>query len=65
MPHIFRGDKGSAAGKYAIVVSKYNDNITSKLLAGATETLVMAGDKQPEASGHSLLSKAFGAPYQA
>ncbi len=43
MPHIFRGDNGSAAGKYAIVVSKYNDNITGKLLAGATETLAQAG----------------------
>ncbi len=43
MPHIFRGDSGSAAGKYAIVVSKYNDNITGKLLAGAIETLTKAG----------------------
>lgn len=43
MPQIFRGDSGSADGKYAIVVSKYNDNITGKLLAGATETLVKAG----------------------
>ena len=43
MPHIFRGDSGSAEGKYAIVVSRYNDNITSKLLAGATETLAKAG----------------------
>ena len=43
MPQIFRGDSGSAAGKYAIVVARYNDNITGKLLAGATETLVKAG----------------------
>ncbi len=43
MPQIFRGDNGSADGKYAIVVSKYNDNITGKLLTGATETLVNAG----------------------
>ena len=43
MPHILRGDSGSAEGKYAIVVSKYNDNITGKLLAGATETLIQAG----------------------
>jgi 6,7-dimethyl-8-ribityllumazine synthase len=43
MPHIFRGDSGSAAGKYAIVVSRYNDNITGKLLDGAIETLVKAG----------------------
>lgn len=43
MPQILRGDSGSADGKYAIVVSKYNDNITGKLLAGAMETLVKAG----------------------
>lgn len=43
MPQIFRGDNGSVDGKYAIVVSKYNDNITGKLLTGATETLVNAG----------------------
>ena len=43
MPHILRGDSGSAEGKYAIVVAKYNDNITSKLLNGATETLVQGG----------------------
>jgi len=43
MPHILRGDSGSANGKYAIVVSKYNDNITGKLVAGAVETLTKAG----------------------
>jgi hypothetical protein len=30
-----------------------------------TQALVMAGaDEEPEPSGHSLLSKAFGAPFQ-
>jgi 6,7-dimethyl-8-ribityllumazine synthase len=43
MPHILRGDHGSADGKYAIVVSRYNENITGKLLAGALETLENAG----------------------
>lgn len=43
MPQIVRGDSGSVSGKYAIVVSKYNDNITGKLLAGASETLVKGG----------------------
>jgi 6,7-dimethyl-8-ribityllumazine synthase len=43
MPQILRGDSGSVSGKYAIVVSKYNDNITGKLLAGASETLVKGG----------------------
>lgn len=40
----FSGDQTPPAGaKYAIVVSKYNDSITSKLLAGAIETLTEAG----------------------
>ncbi len=43
MPVILRGEQGDASGSYAIVVSKYNDNITTKLLAGAVETLSAAG----------------------
>lgn len=52
MPHILDGratadERGgppaSAAGKYAIVVSRYNEHITGKLLAGAVETLLRAG----------------------
>jgi Cys/Met metabolism PLP-dependent enzyme len=36
----------------------------SQQVSPVTETLVMAGHAESEASGHSLLSKAFGAPYQ-
>ncbi|MBC8352449.1 MAG: 6,7-dimethyl-8-ribityllumazine synthase [Planctomycetes bacterium] len=35
----FRGDMRPKDARFAIVVSKYNDSITSKLLAGAVETL--------------------------
>lgn len=43
MPQVFRGDSGPVSGRYAIVVSKYNQNITGKLLDGAIETLTAAG----------------------
>ncbi|HYX64616.1 MAG TPA: PLP-dependent transferase, partial [Burkholderiales bacterium] len=36
----------------------------SQQAAPVTETLVMAEALEHEPSGHSLLSKAFGAPYQ-
>jgi 6,7-dimethyl-8-ribityllumazine synthase len=35
----FRGDMQPEDARFAIVVSKYNDSITTKLLAGAVETL--------------------------
>jgi 6,7-dimethyl-8-ribityllumazine synthase len=52
MPHIYDGratafaggeTRASAAGQYAIVVSRYNEHITGKLLTGAVETLQRAG----------------------
>jgi 6,7-dimethyl-8-ribityllumazine synthase len=43
MPQVFRGDSGPVKGRFAIVVSKYNENITGKLLSGAIETLLAAG----------------------
>jgi 6,7-dimethyl-8-ribityllumazine synthase len=43
MPTIYDGQSGSVAGRYAIVVSRYNEHITGKLLAGAIETLTAAG----------------------
>jgi 6,7-dimethyl-8-ribityllumazine synthase len=43
MPRVFEGQLGGVDGKYAIVVSRYNDNITSKLLEGAVETLKSHG----------------------
>jgi 6,7-dimethyl-8-ribityllumazine synthase len=43
MPRIFEGQLGGVDGKYAIVVSRYNDNITTKLLDGAIATLKQHG----------------------
>jgi 6,7-dimethyl-8-ribityllumazine synthase len=43
MPNILDGKSGSVFGRFAIVVSRYNEHITSKLLAGAVETLRAAG----------------------
>lgn len=39
MIHEFRGDLRPQDARFAVVVSKYNDSITSKLLAGAVDTL--------------------------
>jgi len=39
----FQGKPAEAAGTIAIVVAKYNDTITSKLLSGAVETLEKHG----------------------
>jgi hypothetical protein len=36
----------------------------SQQLSPVTETLVMTDSLEHEPTGHSLLSKAFGAPYQ-
>ncbi|RIK84590.1 MAG: 6,7-dimethyl-8-ribityllumazine synthase [Planctomycetota bacterium] len=35
----FQGPLSSAPGRFAVVVSRYNETITSKLLAGALDTL--------------------------
>ena len=43
MPNTYEGDASRAPGKYGIVVSRYNDSITGRLLAGAVETLTTAG----------------------
>ena len=43
MPRVFEGKPTDALGQYAIVVSRYNESITSKLLDGALETLRAAG----------------------
>lgn len=43
MPTIFQGVPASAAGRFAVVVSRYNESITSRLLAGALETLAAHG----------------------
>jgi 6,7-dimethyl-8-ribityllumazine synthase len=43
MPNILDGKHGTAHGRFAIVVSHYNDSITRKLLDGAVETLLLHG----------------------
>ena len=43
MPRTFEGQLDAPAGKFAIVVSRYNESITNKLLEGAVRTLVEHG----------------------
>lgn len=43
MPKVLDGKSGEICGRFAIVVSRYNEHITAKLLAGAVETLRSAG----------------------
>jgi 6,7-dimethyl-8-ribityllumazine synthase len=43
MPNILQGESSPVAGRFAIVVSRYNEHITGKLLAGAASTLRSAG----------------------
>ena len=40
MPNVLDGSSGAVSGRFAIVISRYNESITSKLLKGAVETLV-------------------------
>ena len=39
MPNVFEGRTGEAQGRFAIVVSRFNESITSRLADGAIETL--------------------------
>lgn len=43
MPRFFDGAAGPVSGRFAIVVSRYNETITGKLLQGAVDTLTKAG----------------------
>jgi 6,7-dimethyl-8-ribityllumazine synthase len=43
MPQVFQGDSGAISGRFAIVVARYNANITQKLLDGALQTLQASG----------------------
>ncbi len=43
MPNVLDGKSGAISGRFAIVVSRYNEHITGKLLAGAVQTLQAAG----------------------
>ena len=43
MPTVFQGTPAAGPGRLAIVVSRYNESVTSRLLSGALETLAGAG----------------------
>jgi 6,7-dimethyl-8-ribityllumazine synthase len=43
MSNEYRGQPSDAGGRYAIAVSRYNESVTGRLLAGAVETLSAAG----------------------
>jgi 6,7-dimethyl-8-ribityllumazine synthase len=43
MPNVLPSSTKAPPGRWAIVVSRYNESITGKLLAGAIETLVRHG----------------------
>jgi 6,7-dimethyl-8-ribityllumazine synthase len=43
MPQIIDGKSGNISGRFGVVVSRYNEHITGKLLAGAVETLRAGG----------------------
>jgi len=43
MPNIFQGNATASEGRFAIVVSRFNESITTNLLNGAVETLKSHG----------------------
>jgi 6,7-dimethyl-8-ribityllumazine synthase len=43
MPNTYQGAVTAAEGRFAIVVSRFNESITSRLLDGAVQTLVAHG----------------------
>src|SRR6478735_11859254 len=43
MPNVLDGKSGQVSGRFGIVVSRYNEHITAKLLTGAVETLKGGG----------------------
>lgn len=43
MPNTFQGTVTAAEGRFAIVVSRFNESITSRLLQGAVQTLTAHG----------------------
>lgn len=45
MPQFYEGEPRAGEGRFAIVVSRYNHTITSKLLDGALQTLTRHGVK--------------------
>lgn len=43
MPNVYEGKAGATKGRFAIVVSRFNETITSRLADGAVETLKKNG----------------------
>jgi 6,7-dimethyl-8-ribityllumazine synthase len=43
MPNTFQGSAVASQGRFAIVVARFNESITSRLLEGAVQTLVAHG----------------------
>ena len=43
MPNVYQADNTTPQGRYAIVVSRFNESITSSLLEGAVATLAAGG----------------------
>ncbi|MDY0170482.1 MAG: 6,7-dimethyl-8-ribityllumazine synthase [Thermoguttaceae bacterium] len=43
MPNVFEGSSTAAEGRFAIVVARFNETITRRLLDGAVETLLARG----------------------
>ncbi|MBN83576.1 MAG: 6,7-dimethyl-8-ribityllumazine synthase [Planctomycetaceae bacterium] len=43
MPKIWEGELASRGSQFAVVVSRYNESITARLLEGALQTLEVAG----------------------
>jgi 6,7-dimethyl-8-ribityllumazine synthase len=43
MPRVFEGEHTAPSGRFALVVSRYNESITRKLLDGAVATLAEHG----------------------
>lgn len=41
--NVYQGNRETPAGRFAIIVSRFNDTITSRLLDGAVETLAAHG----------------------
>ena len=43
MPNVYQGTVAAAEGRFAVVVSRFNESITSRLLEGAVQTLTAHG----------------------
>ncbi len=43
MPHVYEGNVTASEGRFAIVVSRFNESVTSRLLDGAVQTLTSRG----------------------